>query len=118
MDDVPPCRWDRIKEERLRLDFETVSQLAKACKISRQRMQAIEDGRGKAPSAEELTYLANVGVDVGYVLTGQRRLRPDEEALLDNYRSASNEHRGALRQVGAAFAKPVSQEGFDDAVES
>lgn len=36
-------------------------------------------------------------------------LQPDERALLDNYRHATEEGRQALRQVGAALAQPIGE---------
>lgn len=61
------------------------------------------------PDAAYLAAVAEKGVDVLYVLTGQRSIReaglaPDEAALINNYRHSSPERRASLDEVGRAFA--------------
>lgn len=64
-----------------------------------------------SPSADYLLALAGHGLDMLYVLTGQRGidtvgvLSAEEAALVDNYRAAGPAHQASLRQVGAAFAE-------------
>jgi len=65
---------------------------------------------------EVLALFAAAGSDVLYILTGQRAgavappppLKPDEAALLDNYRHSPPEGQAAIRATSAALAKPAA----------
>lgn len=79
----------------------------------------------RAPDARYLEAVAAAGADVLYILTGQRTsvllaaepvaaygsqpLKPDEAALLDNYRHCPPEGQAALRATGAAFAQQKAE---------
>ena len=98
----------RLVEERTRLGI-SQADMAAAGDIPPRTYQDWE--RGVSPiKAERFVLLAAVGVDVLYVLTGQRGvdtvglLSAEESALVDNYRHASPEHQASLRQVGSSFA--------------
>ena len=77
-----------LKEERQRLgmnqeDFAAVAGL-------KRRAQTLYEQNERAPDALYLRALAGIGVDVHYILTGERvqsALTPDERVLLDGYRS-------------------------------
>ena len=68
---------------------------------------------------EVLALFAAAGADVLYILTGQRSgtvvpapaLKPDEAALLDNYRHSSPEGRKAIKATSDALAKPSAGNG-------
>lgn len=53
--------------------------------------------------------MANAGIDIQYVLTGDasRPIKPDEAALLDHYRNSSSDNKAVLRKVGAALEKQI-----------
>lgn len=77
-----------------------------AGETSPQRLKDVVSGRQKCP-ADLIARLAVVGVDISYVLTGQRpaaaELTPDETALLDNYRHSGPEHQQNISKVSEAM---------------
>lgn len=102
---------DRLKVERLRLgmnqpDFAAVAGTTKKSQITYEK--------GVMPDAAYLAAIAAVGADVLYIVTGQRSftpppaLKPDEAALLDNYRHSPKEAKDALKATSAALAKYCS----------
>lgn len=99
----------RLAEERHRLGL-TPDRAAHLGGIGRASHYRYEAG-SKAPPSEYLLALAAHGLDVLYVLTGQRGvntvglLSAEESALVDNYRASSSEHRASIRAVGASFAE-------------
>lgn len=99
----------RLAEERKRLGL-TPDEVAELGGIGRASHYRYESG-AKAPPTEYLLALAGHGLDVVYVLTGQRGvdtvglLSAEEAALVDNYRAASPEHQASLRAVGDSFAQ-------------
>jgi hypothetical protein len=69
---------------------------------------------GAEPGANALSALAAAGADVLYILTGERSgsasaLKPDEAALLDNYRNSPESGREAVRKTAFAFAQPAGK---------
>ena len=90
----------RLKEERERLGF---SQPAFAAIGGASKGAQITWEKGTAtPNAEFLNLAARVGVDVLYVLTGERSataMSPDEQALLAAYRAL--DVRGKAAAIGA-----------------
>lgn len=89
----------------------TQEQAAALVGLSREHWGRCERG-ALVPGGEVLVALAMAGADVHYLLTGNRLalpdlpLKPDEAALLDNYRHSPKDQRDLLRQTSAAFAKP------------
>lgn len=65
----------------------------------------------RQPDAAYLAAIAAAGADVLYILTGQRTmpvgevLKPDEAALLDNYRHSPKEQQVLLKATSDAFAQ-------------
>jgi hypothetical protein len=47
-----------------------------------------------------------VGFDVEYVIFNQKKLKPEESALIANYRSSTPDNQRVLRDVGTALAEP------------
>jgi transcriptional regulator with XRE-family HTH domain len=101
--------------ERLKkvLDSMGLSMADTARRIGDPDSQAVRDicsGRKRA-TADFLARLVPLGVDVMYILTGQRSkpdestLTPDEHALLDNYKHADEDGRAAARAVLSAVKK-------------
>jgi transcriptional regulator with XRE-family HTH domain len=84
----------RLREERERLGF-TQPDFAGFAGATKQTLYSWEAG-GSFPKADQLNALVDQGVDVYYVLTGQRigaatTLSARESALLENYRAADDE---------------------------
>ena len=105
--------FERLREERDALGF-TQEAMAEKAGISKRSYCAYEAGE-TAPSAKLLAALALMGVDVAYLLTGQRAggataapapaLAPDEEILLDNYRNCPPDARAAIKTTSDALAR-------------
>ena len=99
---------ERVTEERQRLGLSQADAGA-LCGVSREMWGKYE--RGKAVMGTEvLSRFALNGADALYILTGQRNaatpaLKPDEAALLDNYRHAPKEQQDILKATSAAFAQ-------------
>lgn len=111
---------ERLREERARLgkSQEELGVLAGSSKVTQSRYE----GDKRFPDAAYFEAIAAVGVDVGYILTGQRTpvaaplvvaeapaayrvdrdpagISPREAALLDNYRACGEEDQRAIDQV-------------------
>lgn len=98
----------RLREERERLGM---SQTEFAAVAGASKHSQINWEKGTAfPNSAALGAWAKIGLDVLYVVTGQRstpvadELPPDETILLSNYRAASSEGKAALKATSAAFA--------------
>ena len=93
--------------ERLRVNVSQLS-LAEACDVSRGTLATWEKGE-QSPNAAALAVMAEHGVDVLYVVTGQRAgeaestLAPAERELLQAWRQGSDKGRAALAAVAAAL---------------
>ena len=100
---------DRLRNERERLGL-SQEDFASGVGVSRRTQVAWEKGE-QAPNAEALSQAAGMGVDVLYVLIGQRSvpmestLTPEEQALLENYKHADDAGRAAARTVLSSLAK-------------
>lgn len=107
---------ERLREERERLqmtqsDFAEVAEAAGVPGATRQSQARYEKGLA-APSCPYLAALAPVGVDVLYVLTGQRGMQPtpgpalrDGEAeLLEGYRALSAREKLGVKALIAGMA--------------
>lgn len=96
----------RLREERSRLGL-TQSEFAAIAGVGKNAQSNYEKNE-RSPDSGYLAAIAAEGVDVLYVITGVRSgaiaLKPDEEALLDNYRHASEEGRASLESVSKALA--------------
>ncbi|EPC02487.1 hypothetical protein L861_09030 [Litchfieldella anticariensis FP35 = DSM 16096] len=98
---------DRLFEERKRLKLSQAA-MGEIGGVHANAQRNYEKGV-RNPDATYLAAVAEKGVDVLYVLTGQRSttegaLSPDEAALLDNYRHTPPERRGSLAEVSQVFA--------------
>lgn len=102
----------RIKEERERLAL-TQPVFAEAAGAKKRTLIDWEKGVS-SPTAVQLSALARLGVDVMYVLTGQRSqesvLSQREAALLDNYRHSSQDGQDAIERVALVAAKPNQEQ--------
>ncbi|WP_038264487.1 helix-turn-helix domain-containing protein [Xenorhabdus cabanillasii] len=63
----------------------------------------------RAPDANYLAALVNLGIDVMYILTGIKadlpKITVEEQKLIEHYRAMSEESRANMRAVGSAFAQ-------------
>jgi len=104
-----PLIGERLLEERERLGL-SQTDLAELCGVTMRSQRNYEKGE-RQPDAAYLAAIAAAGADVLYILTGQRAfapppaLKPDEAALLDNYRHAPKDQQDILKATSAAFAQ-------------
>ena len=102
---------ERLLEERERLGLSQPA-LAEVCGVTMRSQRNYEKDE-RQPDATYLAALTTTGADVLYVLTGTRSfapppaLKPDEAALLDNYRNSPKEAQDALKATSIALAKSV-----------
>lgn len=94
---------ERLRLERLRIGMQQVD-LAEACEVSRKTLSVWEKGE-QTPNAAVLAVMAGHGVDVLYVVTGQRAgeaestLAPAERELLQAWRQGSEQGKEAIQAV-------------------
>lgn len=105
---------DRLRGERERLSLNQ-EQLAAAAGVSARSVISWEQGAGGGPKASALASLAEVGVDVRYVITGSRDYVPpppltaEEQTLVAYYRAAEPAVRkAALGALLGANPRAVS----------
>ncbi|MEI0684270.1 helix-turn-helix domain-containing protein [Pseudomonas aeruginosa] len=108
---------ERLSDERKRLGYNQ-SDFSALAGITRKTLFGYESGE-RAPDALALAAWAKRGLDVLYVVTGQRQgvptpapaqeqdapLTPEERALLGNFRLCSPETRAAIKATSDAFAR-------------
>ncbi|MDF5826282.1 helix-turn-helix domain-containing protein [Pseudomonas aeruginosa] len=108
---------ERLSDERKRLGYNQ-SDFSALAGITRKTLFGYESG-GEGPDALALAAWAKSGLDVLYVVTGQRQgvpapapaqeqeapLAPDERILLDNYRHSPPDAQAALKATSDAFAQ-------------
>lgn len=110
---------DRLREERDRLGLNQ-TEFAKIAGTTKKSQIDYEKNLTQ-PKAGYLALIGEVGVDVLYVVTGQRTpghtpLSRRESALLDNYRHSPQEGQAAIEQVALIAAKPQPGKVKDDTV--
>ena len=108
---------ERLREERERLglsqtDAASIAEKAGVSGATRQSQALYEKGK-RMPDAAYLSVIQAAGYDVLYILTGQRGavaaappLKPDEAALLDNFRNCDQEGKLLLERSSARYAEP------------
>ncbi len=108
---------ERLSDERKRLGYNQ-SDFSALAGITRKTLFGYESGE-RAPDALALAAWAKSGLDVLYVVTGQRQgvpapapaqeqeapLATDERILLDNYRHSPPDAQAALKATSDAFAQ-------------
>lgn len=100
---------DRLREERTRLEHnqETFGQLAG---VGKQAQLRYEKGE-RHPDSVYMAAIAAIGVDVLYVLTGQRtqpvesRLSKEQQQLLQDYEAAGQEGRKLIEGTARLAAQ-------------
>lgn len=107
--------FERLREERERLKL-TQPVFAELAGVKKRTVIDWEKGIS-SPTAVQLSALSSAGVDVLYVITGQRSspaipiamsLSPRQQALLDNYEATSDEGRRIIEATASAAAQPQS----------
>lgn len=107
---------ERLREERRRLGL-TQGDLAAVASIATNTQANYEKGT-RNPDSAYLAAVAGAGVDVLYVLTGQRTPRVEEglnereQAVLDNYRALPEEDKSAVQRLTHALKEsaPVDKD--------
>ncbi|EPU3934610.1 helix-turn-helix domain-containing protein [Morganella morganii] len=98
---------ERLKEERKRLGLTQVS-FAEIAGVQPTTQVNYEKGT-RTPDAEYLEKVGKAGVDVLYIITGQRTPLPnitiEEQRLLENYRAMDEAARLNMQAVSSAFAQ-------------
>ncbi|WIE52389.1 helix-turn-helix transcriptional regulator [Pseudomonas sp. GM17] len=103
---------DRLKEERERLGFNQTEFAAKAG-ASKNSQYNYEKGE-RSPDASYLAAVAERGVDVLYVVTGERKptmaesVSTETAKFLEVYQRISEVDREVLFRMAVAFAKAAS----------
>lgn len=120
-----------LRAERSRLQLSQAA-MAQAGGVGLNSQSNYENGH-RSPDAAYLSRVAAIGVDVAYLLTGVRTLKPsatgghdstatasesmtrvvtrEEAALLDNYEAADERGRAAARSVLDVLAQPKAANG-------
>lgn len=103
------CLGDRLKAERKRMDM---SQAALANAVGTTPRTVIQWEKGvTSPSGDILATCSQLGMDLLYVLTGQRTptpaqsLSPEDSELLADYRAATQEDQALVRRMLALAAE-------------
>lgn len=100
---------ERLKEERLRLGL-SQEEFGEIGGVQKLAQRNYEKGN-RNPDASYIAAVTAAGVDILYVLTGQRNdaapaLSSRETALLDNYRHSNDQGRDAIEKVALVAAQP------------
>ena len=94
---------ERLRIERVRVGMQQL-EMAEACEVSRKTISVWERGE-QTPNAAVLAMMASHGVDILYVVTGQRAgvaeatLAPVERELLLAWRHGSEQGKEAIQAV-------------------
>ena len=102
----------RLRQERERLG-ETQDSFAVLAGVGKRALIHYEKDE-RVPDANFLAALSVAGVDVLYILTGQRQaqtgvtLTPRQAALLDNYEHTSEEGKKIIEGAAFAAAQPAA----------
>lgn len=101
---------ERLKEERGRVGLNQ-AQLATIAGVSKTTQFNYEKG-DRTPDISYLAAISSAGLDIFYIVTGQRmvnttELTGDEAEILAHYRAINNDaDKGTAQRLIAALAKP------------
>ncbi|MBN6077268.1 helix-turn-helix domain-containing protein [Aggregatibacter actinomycetemcomitans] len=101
----------RLKNERVRLGL-TQAEIARKCNISREMWGKYERGIALAGS-EVLFSLASLGVDIGYLFSGEKvssNLTKAEETLIEDYRESNEQGKEAIEKTARALSEVAALE--------
>lgn len=96
---------DRLRDERVRLGL-SQEDLALAGGVNRNTQGSYERG-ARNPDTAYLMAVAGLGVDIGFVLTGQKQisdLSGEEAQIIDQYRNISEDDQKMIRRMLEAMA--------------
>ena len=99
----------RLKSERNRLHL-TQADIASKCNVSREMWGRYERGTA-LPGSEVLFSLAEIGVDIGFLFSGERLesdLTQQEQALLEDYRESNEQGKEAIEKTASALAAKIN----------
>ncbi|KTC15396.1 DNA-binding protein [Pseudomonas marginalis ICMP 11289] len=105
----------RLGEERRRRGL-TQDQVAEALGVSKRTQANYEAGSSDAPAAYLYRAVENLGFDVNYIILGARSskskesLNSDEDALIEHYRTISDDDRAAVKRIVRAMAIDAARE--------
>ncbi|EMK7712523.1 helix-turn-helix transcriptional regulator [Yersinia enterocolitica] len=106
----------RLREERIRLG-KTQAEFAEATGVHKNSQGNYENDI-KSPDSKYLAALADMGVDILYVVTGMQTPKPlvsiDEQKLVENYRAMDEAAKLNIQAVGDSFAKSKSKLKVDN----
>ncbi len=111
---------ERLRGERARLGLSQVV-FADACGVNRSTLATWEKGE-QSPTAAVLSMMAGLGVDVLYVVTGERAplgsgaLSQEERQLVASYKQGDALARQALESVAAMAARSAGPAGGGNTV--
>ena len=111
---------ERLRGERARLGLSQVV-IADACGVNRSTLATWEKGE-QSPTAAVLSMMAGLGVDVLYVVTGERAplgsgaLSDEERQLVASYKKGDALARQALESVAAMAARSAGPTSSANAV--
>lgn len=101
--------WSRFDDEFVRVlnekgiaPQELAHELNVSWSVLNSRSRRDKDPKWMTPVV--LGVMVWLGFDIGYILN-IKTVRPDEAALLDNYRNASTDSQAAIRKIGSALAE-------------
>lgn len=100
---------DRLREERVALGLKQ-EEFAQLGGVNRNTQGSYEKG-DRNPDTAYLTAVASAGVDIFYVITGERNaqsagsLVPAEKQLLDQYRMIPEADKQAIHRIIGAMAE-------------
>lgn len=106
---------DRLKEERTRLGLNQ-TEFASMAGVQKNAQSNYEKG-DRNPDAAYLAAIATAGVDVLYIITGNRMpaaaesLAPRSAALVNNFENMADEDKRAIERLAAAVQKPDTKTG-------
>lgn len=109
--DIQTAIGARLKEERERVSL-TIPELGKIAGAKKNTVIDWQSGKSSPPAAK-LAELGDHGLDVLYILTGQRSgsetvapsLSREHRALIDNYDACSPADQKAVRALASSAAK-------------
>lgn len=109
----------RLKKERVRLGLNQ-TEMGEIGGVAKNTQHNYEKGE-RNPDSAYLAAVAAAGVDVLYVLTGQRTPQAEqalsvrEQTVVYNFRVLSEADKAAMQRLSGALAKsPVDQAGSDE----
>lgn len=109
--------WERFDEEFVRVQKllgVTELELAERIGVSWRKINSSGRRTPKWLTPVIIGHIGAVGFDINYILSNKHSiLKPDESALLDNYRSSSSDNQRILRDVSSAITKSKVKDDED-----